>query len=106
MSKETLPLGVTGKYRGMKLVEMPAPPPAPTVVPTPHQILLAQVYAHSPRLKNLVIFAHYDDNSTQVLSAVQEELDVWSFVDALRLRATQSTVDFLMPPELPTPQIS
>jgi hypothetical protein len=57
-------------------------------------------------LKNLVVVAHYDDNSSQVLSNVQAELDTWTFVDAMRLRATQATVDFLMPPEPPTKQIS
>ena len=96
----------SAKAHSLKLVEMPKPEPLPVVVHTPHQDLLAQVYAHSNHLKNLVILAHYDDNSTQVLSAVQEQIDTWSFVDALRQRATQATVDFLMPPEPPTKQIS
>jgi hypothetical protein len=94
------------KSHGLKLVEMPkqvAPPPVPR---SPFQDTLAQVYAHSAHLKNLVVVAHYDDNSSQVLSNVQAELDTWTFVDAMRLRATQATVDFLMPPEPPTKQIS
>ena len=81
-------------------------PPEPKVH-TPHQDILAQVYAHSEHLKNLVICAHYDDGSSQVLYSVQQELDVWSFVDAMKLQAAQRTLEFLAPPpEPPTKQIS
>lgn len=97
------------KNHGLKLIEMPkraVPDPPAAIERTPQQNILVQAYVHSDRIKNVAILVHYDDGSSKVLYSVQQELDVWSFVDAIKLQATQAALDFLTPPEPPTKQIS
>lgn len=105
----------TPEKLGPKLVQFPKPQPKPEPLPppaqpqyTPQQEILLGLYGKADRIKNLSVFVHFEDGHVEVQQVLQDDMDLWSFVDAIRLRALQATNDAMAPPapEQPRPRTS
>jgi hypothetical protein len=70
----------------------------PTPVVTAEQEVLNQVQAISSDIENIVILVHDKDGNVKIFHAVSEDVGLWPFIDAVRARITQHTLDTLIPP--------
>jgi hypothetical protein len=96
----------TGPKLGPKLVPFPSKPAAPEVSLSPQEDVIDQAYAVRKQIKNIAIFAHLEDGGIRVFNAIHEDIDLWSFVEAIKLRALKATNDYLSGPVLDPQQIS
>jgi hypothetical protein len=91
---------------GPKLVPFPSKPTTPEISLSPQEDVVDQAYAVRKQIKNIVIFAHLEDGSIRVFNAIHKDIDLWSFVEAIKLRALEATNDYLSGPVLDPQKIS
>lgn len=89
--------------QGLKLVVMPKQQERTT---SPQEDVLDQVHEILPRIKNLVVVAHLDDNNILAFHALDPAIGVSEFLDVARLRGVMNTNDYMAstcaPPTNPT----
>jgi hypothetical protein len=67
----------------------------PKLEMSPYEDVLDQAYEIRDQIKNIVIFADLGGGNLKVFNALDPNVDLWSFIDAIRLRSAQATNDYL-----------
>jgi hypothetical protein len=89
------------KEHGLKLVTMPKRQERMT---SPQEDILDQVHEILPRIKNLVVVVHTDDNNILAFHALDPNIELGAFLDVARLRGVMNANDYMAASCAPPPQ--
>lgn len=81
----------------LKLLKFPKSEPKSEieVIMSPQEEILLQAYKLHPKIKNVVVLIQTEGNEFTAFNAIDENVDMWSFIDLIRFKSLQAVNEYL-----------